>query len=76
MNRRSCDICEIDIHTASYSRHLRSEKHLKNDVKNYSRMMNMMRNPDYWVDNITLSTSDGTKINLDTDIIDQLYSKY
>ena len=63
-NRRSCDICEIDIHRASYSRHLRSEKKIKNDVKNYSRMMNMMRNPDYWVDNITLSTSNGTKINL------------
>ena len=32
--------------------------------KNYSRMMNMMRNPDYWVDNITLSMSNGIKINL------------
>ena len=31
--RRSCDICEIDIHRASYSRPLRSEKHIKNDVK-------------------------------------------
>ena len=64
MDRRFCDICEIDIHRASYSRHLRSEKHLKNDVKKYSRTINMMYHPDCWIKDITLSTSNGTKINL------------
>ena len=30
----------------------------------------MMRNPDYWINDMTLSTSDGTKTSLDTDRID------
>ena len=28
-NSRSCGICNIDIHRASYANHLRSEKHLE-----------------------------------------------
>ena len=32
MNRRFCEDCEIDIHRASYSKHLRSEKHIKNEI--------------------------------------------
>ena len=33
MNRRSCEICNVDVHRASYCRHLRSEKHAKNEEK-------------------------------------------
>ena len=76
MNRRFCEMCSVDVHKAGYSRHLPSEKHIKNEVENNSRMIKMMRNPDYWINDTTLSTSDGTKINLDTDRIDQLSSKY
>ena len=30
MNSRKCDICIIDVHRASFVKHFRSEKHLKN----------------------------------------------
>ena len=30
MNRRRCDICSIDVHRASYAKHLKSKKHLEN----------------------------------------------
>ena len=30
MNSRRCEICNIDIHRASYIKHLRSKKHLEN----------------------------------------------
>ena len=30
MNSRKCDICNIDVHRASYQKHLRSKKHLEN----------------------------------------------
>ena len=33
-NRVKGDICKIDIHTISYSRHLKSKKHLKNISQN------------------------------------------
>ena len=29
-NSRRCDICNIDVHRASYAKHLRSKKHLEN----------------------------------------------
>ena len=29
-NSRRCDICIIDVHRASYAKHLRSKKHLEN----------------------------------------------
>ena len=31
MNSRKCDICKVDVHRASYVKHLRSKKHLKNE---------------------------------------------
>ena len=30
-NSRICEICNVDIHRASYAKHLRSKKHLEND---------------------------------------------
>ena len=30
MNSRKCDICNIDVHRASYVKHLKSKKHLEN----------------------------------------------
>ena len=30
MNSRKCDVCNVDVHTASYVKHLRS----KNDLEN------------------------------------------
>ena len=27
MNSRKCDVCNIDVHRASYIKHLRSKKH-------------------------------------------------
>ena len=29
MNSRKCDICNGDVHRASYAKHLRSKKHLE-----------------------------------------------
>ena len=34
MNSRSCEICKIDVHRASYNKHLRSKKHLENIKQN------------------------------------------
>ena len=34
MNRRKCDICNIDDHRASYVKHLKSKKHLENAKQN------------------------------------------
>ena len=34
MNSRRCDICKIDVHRASYMKHLRSKKHLENMKQN------------------------------------------
>ena len=34
MNSRRCEICNIDVHTASYMKHLRSRKHLENMKQN------------------------------------------
>ena len=34
MNCRKCEICSIDVHKASYSKHLRSKYHLKNEKQN------------------------------------------
>ena len=33
-SRVKCDICKIEIHRASYSRHLKSEKHLEKIKEN------------------------------------------
>ena len=29
MNNRKCDVCNSDVHRASYAKHFRSEKHLE-----------------------------------------------
>ena len=34
MNSRKCDICNIDVHRASYVKHLRSKKHIENIKQN------------------------------------------
>ena len=34
MNSRRCDICNIDVHRASYVKHLRSKKHIENIKQN------------------------------------------
>ena len=30
MNSRKCEICNVDVHRASYIKHLRSKKHTEN----------------------------------------------
>ena len=30
MNSRKCEVCDIDVHRASYVKHLRSKEHLEN----------------------------------------------
>ena len=34
MNSRRCEICKIDVHRASYMKHIRSKKHLENEKQN------------------------------------------
>ena len=34
MNSRKCDVCNVDVHRASYIKHLRSKKHLENIKQN------------------------------------------
>ena len=34
MNSRKCDICNVDVHRASYQIHHRSKKHLENEKQN------------------------------------------
>ena len=34
MNSRKCDICNVDVHRASYNKHLRSKKHIDNIKQN------------------------------------------
>ena len=34
MNSRRCDICKVDVHRASFVKHLRSKKHLENMKQN------------------------------------------
>ena len=34
MNSRRCEICNIDIHKASYIKHLGSKKHIENKKQN------------------------------------------
>ena len=33
-NSRKCDVCNIDVHRASYAKHLRSRNHLENIKRN------------------------------------------
>ena len=34
MNSRKCEICYVDVHRASYMKHLRSKKHIENMKQN------------------------------------------
>ena len=34
MNSRRCEICNVDVHRASYIKHLRSKKHIENMKQN------------------------------------------
>ena len=34
MNRRKCEVCNVDVHRASYVKHKRSKKHLENIKQN------------------------------------------
>ena len=34
MNNSKCDVCNIDVHRASYVKHLRSRKRLENEKQN------------------------------------------
>ena len=34
MNSRKCDVCNVDVHRASYEKHLRSKTHLENMKQN------------------------------------------
>ena len=34
MNSRRCEICNVDVHRASYNKHLRSNKHIENEKQN------------------------------------------
>ena len=34
MNSRKCEICIVDVHKASYAKHIRIRKHLENEKQN------------------------------------------
>ena len=34
MNSRKCDVCNVDVHRASYAKHLRSKNHLEKIKQN------------------------------------------
>ena len=34
MNSRKCNVCNVDVHKASYIKHLRSKKHIENIKRN------------------------------------------
>ena len=34
MNNRRCEICNVDVHRASFAKHLRSKTHLENMKQN------------------------------------------
>ena len=34
LNSRKCDVCDIDVHRASYQKHLRSKRHLEKTKQN------------------------------------------
>ena len=38
MNSRRCDVCNIDVHRTSYSKHIRSKKHTEN-IKHYGMII-------------------------------------
>ena len=34
MNRRKCEICDVETHRASFAKHMKSKKHLENVKQN------------------------------------------
>ena len=34
MNSHKCDKCKVDVHRASYVKHLRSKEHFENEIQN------------------------------------------
>ena len=72
MNRRRCEICDVDIHRASYCRHLRSEKHMRNEHEIQNERVKKFINGEML---FKLSTSSGIEINFDRDRVNQFYSK-
>ena len=43
MNSRKCDVCNVDVHRASYAKHLRSKNHLENTKPNDNTRMSIQR---------------------------------
>ena len=72
MNRRRCEICDIDIHKASYCRHLRSEKHTVNERKFQMEWGRKFLSGGI---EMVLKTTSGGEINFDRDRFNQFYSK-
>ena len=33
-NSRTCEVCNVNVHRASFAKHLRSKKHLENIIQN------------------------------------------
>ena len=33
-NSRTCEVCDVNVHRASFVKHLRSKKHLENTMQN------------------------------------------
>ena len=60
MNSRKYDVCNVDVHKASYVKHLRSKKHLENAKQNemiipdwlfkepFEKKINKLNNPNSW----------------------------
>ena len=42
-NSRTCEICNVDVHRASFAKHLRSKKHL--ELENGTRRAQIPRKP-------------------------------
>ena len=63
MNSRRCEICDVYIHRASYCRHLRSEKHTKNEHEIVRERIKRFINGDM---TYNLCTSSGIEIKIDS----------
>ena len=72
MNSRRCDVCDVYIHRVSYCRHLRSEKHAKNEHEIQRERVKKFLNGDMI---FKLCTPGGIEINFDRDRVKQCCSK-
>ena len=67
MNRRNCEICNVDVHRASYCRHLRSEIHSIKELKiQMERVKNFIN-----TERMTLKTTNGVEIEFNRDRVNQ-----